>query len=125
MQGSAPPRHLPALTGIRFLAAMHVVIFHSADWASWTVPALREVASSGYVAVSMFFVLSGLILAYTYSAPSRAAVPRRPFYVARFARIYPMYALGLLLCAPFVVVAHLRKGGGNIFVEGLAVVTLV
>lgn len=90
---------LPALTSLRFFAALHVCIFHLyamriASGQGW----FRQVASIGYVGVNFFFVLSGFILVYTYadrgdSAPS--------FWRARFARIYPAYLFSLLLAAPF------------------------
>ena len=118
---------LRALTGIRFLAAYHVVLFHCTDWVHWTNPWARSFVGSGYVAVSLFFVLSGFILTYTHCGEEPPKpIALRPFYVSRFARIYPVYAVGLLLMAPFFVVAHLRKGDlTNLAVEGLAVLTLI
>jgi peptidoglycan/LPS O-acetylase OafA/YrhL len=47
----------------------------------------------------MFFVLSGFILTYTYRSQI-ATGSVRPFYAARFARIYPVVLLGLALVAP-------------------------
>jgi len=54
---------LPALTSLRFFAALHVVFFHflafkivsSEGW-------LGQISSIGYVGVCFFFVLSGFIL---------------------------------------------------------------
>jgi peptidoglycan/LPS O-acetylase OafA/YrhL len=52
----------------------------------------------GHLAVDFFFLLSGFILAYTYvTAEGRLRGTRREFWVARIARIYPVYLLGLLL----------------------------
>jgi len=59
---------------------------------------LRSFVSIGYIGVNFFFVLSGFILVYTYTKPSLDA-PR--FWQARFARIYPAYALSLVISAPF------------------------
>ena len=65
MDPEARPR-LPALTSLRFFAALHPFCFH--------LVALRivigrslfsDVASIGYVGVGLFFVLSGFILVYT------------------------------------------------------------
>jgi peptidoglycan/LPS O-acetylase OafA/YrhL len=91
---------LKALTTLRFLAALHVVLFHmrvvgilpGGPW--W----YQNFASIGYIGVNLFFVLSGFILVYTYAA---ASVSPRRFWQARFARIYPAYALSLALSAPF------------------------
>jgi peptidoglycan/LPS O-acetylase OafA/YrhL len=61
----------------------------------------RDIASNGWVAVSLFFILSGFILAYTYlDAQGSSRLDRRSFWVARFARIYPAYFLALLLSMP-------------------------
>ena len=91
---------LGALTTLRFFAALHVVLFHmkvigilsGGPW--W----YQSFASIGYVGVNFFFVLSGFILVYTYAGP--ALNPRR-FWQARFARVYPAYALSLIVAAPF------------------------
>jgi peptidoglycan/LPS O-acetylase OafA/YrhL len=89
---------LPAITSLRFFAALHVVIFH--------LQALRIVhgpnwyykaASIGYAGVSFFFVLSGFILVYTYAGRE---ITLKQFWRARFARIYPAYAFSLLINAP-------------------------
>jgi peptidoglycan/LPS O-acetylase OafA/YrhL len=91
---------LKGLTTLRFFAAMYVVLFHMrvtgelAGGPGW----YQNFASIGYVGVNCFFVLSGFILVYTYTDPVLDA-PR--FWQARFARIYPAYALSLVLSAPF------------------------
>ena len=90
---------LPALTSLRFFAAMHVVFFHFQAMKIMTRPGwFHDVASIGYVGVSFFFVLSGFILVYTYAGRSTTAVD---FWRARFARVYPAYLFSLLLTAPF------------------------
>ncbi|MGI9147488.1 MAG: acyltransferase family protein [Chloroflexota bacterium] len=58
-----------------------------------------NIVDHGGLAVDLFFVLSGFILAYTYLADQRP-LDRRSFWVARFARVYPVYALTMLLTAP-------------------------
>lgn len=54
----------------------------------------------GYLAVSFFFILSGFILTYNY-ADRWPSVSLREYLLARFARIYPIYLLALLLELPF------------------------
>lgn len=104
-------RPLPALTGLRFLAGFHVVLFHYLDrdgMPGW----LANVLSSGPNSVTLFFVLSGFILAYSYlGAETDVTVPRRAFWVARFARVYPVYLLGLVLAAPVFVGRVLQQQG--------------
>lgn len=87
MHINRPP--LPALTGARFFAALAVFLFHYSDGFSG---ALRAVIEYGYVGVSFFFVLSGFILAYNYAGKT---VDLKKFWVARFARIYPVYILAI------------------------------
>jgi peptidoglycan/LPS O-acetylase OafA/YrhL len=93
---------LAALTGLRFCAALYVVSLHYAPETLRAVsPAVRNFISAGYTAVSLFFLLSGFVLAYNYLDPERGInVNPRKFWVARFARIYPAYLLGLVLTAP-------------------------
>ena len=77
-----------ALTGLRFLAALHVFAFHMTQSDSSRVPGfVRDIAACGYVAVSFFFVLSGFILTYVHTHRGGLDLRPRDFYVARFARI--------------------------------------
>ena len=89
------------ITFTRFIAALTVVFFHYGSHAfpasfSW----LRESVTAGPIAVNYFYVLSGFIMAIAYYQP-HAAKPlnKRKYWVARFARIYPVYLVGLLLMA--------------------------
>lgn len=104
-------RQLPALTGVRFFLALWVVVYHqSGSLLEWIggPPALHQAAASlvltGYSAVSAFFVLSGFVLAYNYDLRTLLRAPNLSrFAVARFSRIYPAYATGLLLFVPFAI----------------------
>jgi peptidoglycan/LPS O-acetylase OafA/YrhL len=91
---------LPALMGVRFLAAFYVVLFHGEPWLAQHVRVphfVQTFLSNGYLAVGLFFLLSGFILAYTYEGQISGAANRLRFWEARFARIYPVYFLSLLL----------------------------
>ncbi|MFT2692931.1 acyltransferase family protein [Clavibacter zhangzhiyongii] len=104
-------RRLPALTGLRFFAAMTVLISHFAHRGIILVPAgIVAFVDGGRTAVALFFVLSGFILTYNYSQLSGRA-DRRAFYVNRVARIYPVVVLSLFLGAigvAYVVLADDR-----------------
>jgi len=101
-QNGALTRHrrsLSALTGIRFFAAFLVVIFHSRVGAVLTghgLPYAGNFFANCYMAVTLFFILSGFILAYTYRSQIETSRHRLHFWQARFARIWPAYVLSLL-----------------------------
>lgn len=102
---SARGAPLPALTGLRFLAALHVVSYHALR------PTLVDAApgpaaflQSGPTAVTLFFVLSGFVLVHAYgSAPAP-----RPFLAARAARLVPLYWTALALALPLGLAARAR-----------------
>jgi peptidoglycan/LPS O-acetylase OafA/YrhL len=66
--------------------------------------ALQRFITEGRLAVSFLFVLSGFILAYTYSTDGETLRGNsREFWFARFSRLWPMYMVGMALDAPFVL----------------------
>lgn len=96
-----PPLH--ACTGLRFFAAMGVVAYHF--YCPPCEPSgpslLANLFEAGFTTVSLFFVLSGFILAYNYLGERGGFVGTvRDFYRARFARIYPIYLLALVVDLP-------------------------
>jgi peptidoglycan/LPS O-acetylase OafA/YrhL len=100
---------LKALTSIRFLFALIVVLFHGLEPRPETLDVfpglLRAVIAHGYVGVSCFFVLSGFILAYSYAGRIRQPSDDAAFWWARAARILPAYFLAFLVYLPFAIVA--------------------
>ena len=88
------------LTGLRGVAAVAVMVDHLAKLefdASFPLDMLPHM----YLAVDMFMVLSGFILAMTYGerlgiVPSAAGW--RVFLLRRIARLYPLYLLTTLVC---------------------------
>src|SRR5215469_3838567 len=98
MDLEAARARLPALTSLRFFAALHVFCFHLAAFRIVRGKSLfYDVAAIGYVGVGLFFVLSGFILVYTYAG--RDTKPFA-FWRARFARIYPAYLFSLVMMLP-------------------------
>jgi peptidoglycan/LPS O-acetylase OafA/YrhL len=113
-----PPRRdlLPALTPLRFPAALIVFLAHAwgvlkgkngAEWAPWTIHAS--------IGVSFFFVMSGFILTYNYLEELRKPTFRSVwnFYVARWARTYPVHFLTLFLLLPVIYTAFKSGKYGN------------
>ncbi|WP_281915785.1 acyltransferase family protein [Caldimonas thermodepolymerans] len=83
-------RHVPALDGLRALAATAVVLFHA------NVPGFR----GGYVGVDIFFVLSGfLITSGLLQQLANGGIGYQDFYRNRLLRLYPALAFMLLVYA--------------------------
>jgi peptidoglycan/LPS O-acetylase OafA/YrhL len=108
----AQRRRIGPLTTIRFAAAIFVVFYHTLPrpHGGPSAAVLSSLLNLGYTAVSLFFVLSGFILAVVYpELPDRFSVAR--FWLARVARIYPMYALSLFLDLPRLLLWRVAKYG--------------
>ena len=119
---------LSALTGLRFLAALHVVFFHYTDVPLKAAPGwIHNIIGAGLTGVDLFFILSGFVLAYNYLDGRR--IDRREFWLARFARIYPAHLLGVLMLAPFIAYAHFASlppsaAAGKVATEATLALTL-
>jgi peptidoglycan/LPS O-acetylase OafA/YrhL len=100
-----PP--LTALTGLRFFAALAIFNIHTTyfiqgpDMPDWRF--LHQVASGEIAGVSLFFVLSGFILAYSHNDASISRHSLVTFWIGRLSRIYPVYFLALIWYAPFIL----------------------
>ena len=71
---------------------------------------LYPMINNSYVFVGFFILLSGYVLAYNYA--DRPRLVKRDFWLARFARLYPIYLLSLVLfCNMLVVEYHARSAG--------------
>ena len=99
------------LTSLRFFLATWVVLFHL-DVTSWSAIQAKNSGDSpllnlifcAYVAVNVFFVLSGFILALNYPLDKPwTSNERRKFAIARFSRIYPVYVLAVAAIAPLIL----------------------
>ena len=94
-----PATEIKALTSLRGIAALMVVAQHfsatSQIHAATNIPSL---VPHGYVAVDLFFVLSGFIMGYTYAGDFQArgigAMPG--FLLKRVARIVPLNTAAVL-----------------------------
>jgi peptidoglycan/LPS O-acetylase OafA/YrhL len=91
-----------ALTAVRGLAAWWVVVFHFREnLPDGTPDIVRHAAARGYLAVDLFFILSGYVIALNYGfwfsqgAVSMARYGR--FLLLRLSRIYPLHLFILLL----------------------------
>jgi peptidoglycan/LPS O-acetylase OafA/YrhL len=94
---------VPALTGLRFLAAFSVLLAHglSATVANNEPPTgvvLWLMQASGF-GMTLFFVLSGFVIHYNYAGLVTDGRLRgiAAFFWARFARLYPLFLLMMLV----------------------------
>jgi peptidoglycan/LPS O-acetylase OafA/YrhL len=87
-------RGFPALDGLRGVAAILVVAFHIRSYA---LGYEHFPAGDGYLAVDLFFFLSGVVLACAYLDRLQASISAKRFMVMRLVRLYPLYSLGLVI----------------------------
>ena len=100
---------LPSLTSLRGVAALWVVVYHYSVqcFPTLDVTDYTHIFHKGYLAVDMFFMLSGFVLTHVYHRKLLDDVGDnyRGFMVARIARIYPLHVLILILFAATAVAA--------------------
>ncbi|WP_181321809.1 acyltransferase family protein [Trinickia symbiotica] len=111
--GGFMSRALPALTGLRFVAALAVFLFHfGAGWSERAhfPSAVTDFLKHGFFGVSVFFILSGFILSHQYAGRLNGVRDVVYFYTSRVARIYPVYLLALALAFPLTQRMSLASG---------------
>lgn len=86
------------LDGLRGIAAILVLLYHLGPFSPIRIP-------GGYLAVDLFFALSGFVLAHAYDQRLRDGMPLREFVLLRLVRVYPMAfvgaAIGVVLSGRF------------------------
>jgi peptidoglycan/LPS O-acetylase OafA/YrhL len=118
-------REIKGLTSLRGIAASYVALLHfSATAQLHAVGPIPSLAPRGVLAVDLFFVLSGFIMAYTYLDGFRAKGLRAfpDFLARRFARIVPLNTAILLILALVATVCTLAFGSSplpHVPLEGL------
>lgn len=106
---------IDVLTGVRGIAAYTVLLAHAIDISFTYLPAAYvHVARSevtpftsrlAYLGMSLFFVLSGFVIYYNYSETFRVerfASAVYTFLVSRFARLYPLYVLSIIISLRYI-----------------------
>jgi peptidoglycan/LPS O-acetylase OafA/YrhL len=105
------PRPLPALTSLRFFAALWVLLFDYWGSSGWAWPAA---IARGQLGVELFFVLSGFILCHVYlDAFGERRFAYGEFLWTRLARIGPVHLVtlaGIGLLAGLAAAAGMSSG---------------
>jgi len=123
---------MTALTGVRFFAAIFVVLYHYERLTLAHAPRfVQNIGGTGYIAVGFFFMLSGFVLAYSNLSHSGALrCTTASFWAARMARIYPAYLTAFLIVAPFNIertmhANHFATGAAKLAAGGSIVLALL
>jgi peptidoglycan/LPS O-acetylase OafA/YrhL len=105
--------YLSNLTPLRGFAALLVAVFHFEMAMGRFVPAATtQFFEKSYLMVDLFFVLSGFIMLHVYGRAFEGVLKKgqlRHFFVARFARTYPLHLFTLVLLV--VIVRDLTDWG--------------
>ena len=117
---TAPKSHrFLFLDALRGIAALFVVGFHLAG----VIPS--SFAANGPLAVDFFFCLSGFVIAFSYENRLAEGFSFKDFAVARWIRLYPIYALGSLIGFLFLIlVQHFVFHGVKSWLASLSFFTL-
>ena len=83
---------IQALDGLRGAAALCVAVMHYQD-----LFATRHFLDFAYIAVDLFFVLSGVVIAMSYEKRIIMGMSFSQFSVNRLARLYPLFILTMLV----------------------------
>jgi peptidoglycan/LPS O-acetylase OafA/YrhL len=99
-------RRYGTLDGIRGVAALSIVTFHEGPWLGQLSP------RAGYLAVDLFFVLSGFVIAEAYEGRlSEGSMTTLGFLKTRAIRFYPLFVAGIILgCGEPAMSLALHRG---------------
>lgn len=107
-----------SLTGLRGVAALYVVLFHANGLVAFP-DVVRPFIRHGYMAVDLFFILSGFVMAMIYGHMFRSGFDLKTFQkflLLRLARIYPLYLLVTAVTAVAIttVLSHTYRFDDNV-----------
>ena len=121
MMQSQQKSEIASLTGLRGIAALLVVIGHYSYWTAVTPLGIRPAWISPWagatpgIGMSIFFTLSGYVIALSYShwtMRARPAFNLVRFFAYRFARLYPaffVFAVVVVLRTPRCRICPIRR----------------
>ncbi len=89
-----------ALDGMRGVAAIVVMLYH------YNMHSSLSIFQHAPVAVDIFFILSGFVIAHSYSKRLYSSMTSVEYLLRRVIRLYPMFIIGLLIGAPILYVYY-------------------
>jgi peptidoglycan/LPS O-acetylase OafA/YrhL len=113
------PDRLESLTGLRWWAAFGVFLAHIDVFLP--LPGTRGLFGLGVSGVTFFFVLSGFVLTWTATGEDRPAW----FYARRFARVWPLLVLAVLVPLLFALTSGMDVDRSNLVLIALASILLI
>lgn len=113
-----PKGHFMALDGLRGVAALAVLALH--------LPPLDRVVPHAYLAVDLFFMMSGFVVAHAYERRLLDGWSVSRFVRTRVIRLWPLYLLGTAMgVAVFATVATGADGVAALVVLIVAAVLMI
>lgn len=94
------PTFLSPLEGLRGIAAVGVVLYHS--WYHWQINRIG-IVEHGDLFVDLFFVISGFVISHIYTRRLRSTPDFAEFAILRTARLYPLHLFTLLVLAAYTL----------------------
>ncbi len=91
MNLSKQQQRYEVLDGMRGIAAFCVMMYH------YTMCTNFPIFRNAFLAVDLFFILSGFVIAHTYSQRLLNGMSFTEFFCRRVIRLYPMFFMGLVL----------------------------
>lgn len=125
---TAAVQQVHALTGVRIVAAMWVVLFHvrgniAAEF-PWLDAVIGPLLAHGELGVDLFFALSGYVLALNYGERMGIRLDRQAtvkFWWARLARVWPAYAFMLVFTAIWHGILLARQSADPVAVKDYSI----
>lgn len=112
--------YVPQIDGLRFLAIMAVLVYHAASRGErlYRTPSSLETAivqylPHGSLGVSLFFFISGYIIAYPFLSGRPPAL--KHFFLRRLTRLEPPYILAMLGCFAVLAVGPAPMDAPNFY----------
>lgn len=105
------------LESLRGFAAIGVAIFHTQGLASSSFLYSNSFIQNANLLVDFFFVLSGFVIAYSYSDKINNFESLKKFQFKRFLRLYPLHLITLILFLLFEVIEYYLEKSAGIYTQ--------